>query len=156
MREFLSCIQNMVLKGNLSVEQISEGLGCSEDGTPLKSPWTIYNEISPENKQAKLGAVTLLQLMMVCRDTTPLDVMAKKLGKCVVSLPGSPGAQKFCESTAYKMAVDAELATAAVLNEVQKAMKSDGIISKKELARIFDCVHEAHTTLSAITEGAKT
>ena len=110
MREFLRCVQGMVLDGQISPEQASEALGCDEHGRPLKSHWTLYKELNPDDATAKLGAVTLLQLMVIYQNTKPLEIMAKRLGKCVVEIPTGDGKNKFCAETAYAMMAEVELA----------------------------------------------
>lgn len=76
-------IQAMVLSHPaLSVEQL-----CEEAFGEGKSHWTLYKELNPEDRTAKVGALDLVTLMRVCGSVAPLEIMAARLGHALIPLP---------------------------------------------------------------------
>ncbi len=64
-------IQALVVNGPVSVEDLAKKLG--------KSPKTLLREVNPEDKKAKLGAETLVEIMRITGGIEPLKLMAEEL-----------------------------------------------------------------------------
>lgn len=71
-------IQELVLNGPVSIEELAERLG--------KSPKTLAREVNPEDKKAKLGAETLVEIMRITGGVEPLRLMAEELDLTIESL----------------------------------------------------------------------
>lgn len=72
------CVQAMVISGRMDAREIARAVG--------KPYSTLMRELNPWDSGAKLGADTLLAIIKITGDTSPLEVMAQELG-CVL-LPG--------------------------------------------------------------------
>lgn len=68
--------QNIVLGSSLPAKVIAERLG--------KPYPTLMRELNPFDMGAKLGAETLLEIMKITRNTTPLQYMARELNCAIV------------------------------------------------------------------------
>ncbi|NDV26103.1 phage regulatory CII family protein [Desulfovibrio sp. JC010] len=71
-------IQELVINGPVSLEKLAEKLG--------KSPKTLAREVDPEDKKAKLGAETLVEIMRITGGVEPLRLMAEELDLTLESL----------------------------------------------------------------------
>ncbi|WP_321400881.1 phage regulatory CII family protein [Maridesulfovibrio sp.] len=71
-------IQELVLNGPVSLEELAEMLG--------KSPKTLVREVNPEDKKAKLGAETLVEIMRITGGVEPLKLMAEELDFTIESI----------------------------------------------------------------------
>ncbi|WP_320006947.1 phage regulatory CII family protein [Maridesulfovibrio sp.] len=71
-------IQELVLNGPVPIEELAEKLG--------KSPKTLAREVNPEDKKAKLGAETLVEIMRITGGVEPLRLMAEELDLTIESL----------------------------------------------------------------------
>ncbi|WP_319763092.1 phage regulatory CII family protein [Maridesulfovibrio sp.] len=71
-------IQDLVLNGPVSLEELAEKLG--------KSPKTLAREANPEDRKAKLGAETLIEIMRITGGVEPLRLMAEELEMTLESL----------------------------------------------------------------------
>ena len=68
--------QNLVLESTMSAHDIAKA---------VKKPYsTLMREVNPYDAGAKLGAETLLEIMRVTGNITPLEHMAKELGLKVI------------------------------------------------------------------------
>ena len=70
-------IQELVINGPIPVEELAQKLG--------KSPKTLMREVNPEDKKAKLGAETLVEIMRLTGGVEPLKLMAEELDFVVES-----------------------------------------------------------------------
>ncbi|WP_027720522.1 phage regulatory CII family protein [Maridesulfovibrio zosterae] len=70
-------IQELVINGPIPVEELARKLG--------KSPKTLIREVNPEDKKAKLGAETLVEIMKLTGGVEPLKLMAEELDFTVES-----------------------------------------------------------------------
>lgn len=70
-------IQDLVLNGPVPVEELAERLG--------KSVKTLIREVNPEDRKAKLGAETLVEIMKITGGIEPLRLMAEELDYSVES-----------------------------------------------------------------------
>lgn len=69
--------QNLVLE--------STTMNAHEIAKAVKKPYsTLMREVNPYDAGAKLGAETLLEIMRVTGNTTPLEYIAKELGLKVI------------------------------------------------------------------------
>ena len=87
--ELSSLIHNLVLDNPVPAKDLAKAIG--------KPYSTLLREVNPYDAGAKLGAETLLQIMIQTGDTKPLEYMAGKLGYSLVSSKGevphiTPGA----------------------------------------------------------------
>lgn len=87
--ELSTLIHNLVLDNPVPAKDLAKAIG--------KPYSTLLREVNPYDAGAKLGAETLLQIMMQTGDTKPLEYMAGKLGYALVSNKGelphvTPGA----------------------------------------------------------------
>ena len=87
--ELSSLIHNLVLDNPVPAKDLAKAIG--------KPYSTLLREVNPYDAGAKLGAETLLQIMMQTGDAKPLEYMAGKLGYTLVSSRGdvpqvTPGA----------------------------------------------------------------
>lgn len=64
-------IQELVVNGPIPVEELARLLG--------KSPKTLIREVNPQDKKAKLGAETLVEIMRITGGVEPLKLMAEEL-----------------------------------------------------------------------------
>lgn len=71
-------IQNLVLNGPVPLEELARQLG--------KTPKTLMREVDPEDKKAKLGAETLVEIMRITGGVEPLRLMAEELDYSIESL----------------------------------------------------------------------
>lgn len=71
-------IQDLVMNGPVSLEKLAERLG--------KTPKTLAREVNPEDKKAKLGAETLVEIMRITGAVEPLRLMAEELDLTIESL----------------------------------------------------------------------
>ncbi len=70
-------IQDLVLNGPVPLEELARKLG--------KSPKTLIREVNPEDKKAKLGAETLVEIMRITGGIEPLRLMAEELDYSIES-----------------------------------------------------------------------
>jgi len=70
--------QGVVLEGPKPAKIVAEIIG--------KPYSTLLREINPYDTGAKIGVETLLQIMKVTQNSSPLDFMAKELGYTLVPL----------------------------------------------------------------------
>ena len=87
--ELSSLIHNLVLDNPVPAKDLAKAIG--------KPYSTLLREVNPYDAGAKLGAETLLQIMMQTGDAKPLEYMAGKLGYKLVASRGdvpqvTPGA----------------------------------------------------------------
>lgn len=75
--ELSSLIHNLVLDNPVPAKDLAKAIG--------KPYSTLLREVNPYDTGAKLGAETLLQIMMQTGDAKPLEYMAGKLGYTLVS-----------------------------------------------------------------------
>ena len=78
--ELSSLIHNLVLDNPVPAKDLAKAIG--------KPYSTLLREVNPYDAGAKLGAETLLQIMIQTGDTKPLEYMAGKLGYALVSNKG--------------------------------------------------------------------
>ncbi|HAS88560.1 MAG TPA: hypothetical protein DCS48_04565 [Desulfovibrio sp.] len=71
-------IQDLVMNGPVSLDELAERLG--------KNPKTLAREVNPEDKKAKLGAETLVEIMRITGAVEPLRLMAEELDLTIESL----------------------------------------------------------------------
>ncbi|WP_421904074.1 phage regulatory CII family protein [Maridesulfovibrio sp.] len=71
-------IQDLVMNGPVSLEELAERLG--------KTPKTLAREVNPDDKKAKLGAETLVEIMRITGGVEPLRLMAEELDLTIESL----------------------------------------------------------------------
>ncbi|TIH14843.1 hypothetical protein D0S45_11925 [Marinifilum sp. JC120] len=64
-------IQDLVMNGPVPLEELAERLG--------KTPKTLVREVNPEDRKAKLGAETLVEIMRITGAVEPLRLMAEEL-----------------------------------------------------------------------------
>ena len=69
---FISKIHEMVLENPMRARNIAQAVG--------KPYSTLLREVNPYDSGAKLGAETLLSIMKVTGDVSPLEYMARELG----------------------------------------------------------------------------
>ena len=75
--ELSTLIHNLVLDNPVPAKDLAKAIG--------KPYSTLLREVNPYDTGAKLGAETLLQIMLQTGDTKPLEYMAGKLGYTLVS-----------------------------------------------------------------------
>ena len=75
--ELSTLIHNLVLDNPVPAKDLAKAIG--------KPYSTLLREVNPYDTGAKLGAETLLQIMLQTGDTKPLEYMAGKLGYALVS-----------------------------------------------------------------------
>ena len=85
-------IQKMVLGHGQNVEKLCiDTFGLNpETMKPNKSPFTLYREINPNDPDAKLGYITLIQLMLKTQVFSPLRTIARMCGFKLVKLHVAP------------------------------------------------------------------
>ncbi|ACS78167.1 phage regulatory CII family protein [Maridesulfovibrio salexigens] len=71
-------IQDLVMNGPVPLEELAERLG--------KTPKTLAREVNPDDKKAKLGAETLVEIMRITGGVEPLRLMAEELDLTLESL----------------------------------------------------------------------
>lgn len=69
-RNFMRIVQESVLAGPLRAEDVARAIG--------KPYPTFMRELNPYDSGAKLGVETLLRVMHVTRDYTPLEFLAEQ------------------------------------------------------------------------------
>ena len=75
-RSLTELCQNLVLESTMSAHDIAKA---------VKKPYsTLMREVNPYDAGAKLGAETLLEIMRVTGNVTPLEYIAKELGLKVI------------------------------------------------------------------------
>lgn len=75
--ELSTLIHNLVLDNPVPAKDLAKAIG--------KPYSTLLREVNPYDAGAKLGAETLLQIMLQTGDTKPLEYMAGKLGYSLTS-----------------------------------------------------------------------
>ena len=75
--ELSTLIHNLVLDNPVPAKDLAKAIG--------KPYSTLLREVNPYDTGAKLGAETLLQIMMQTGDAKPLEYMAGKMGYSLVS-----------------------------------------------------------------------
>ncbi len=70
--DIIKLAQRAVLEGTRPARDVAQAIG--------KPYSTLLRELNPFDGQAKLGAETLLEIMRVTRDVSPLQAMAEALG----------------------------------------------------------------------------
>jgi hypothetical protein len=81
MKELTELAQRAVLNGDIPAKDIADKVG--------KKYSTLMRELNPYDEGAKLSPETLVELMRITKDITPLKVMAESLGYKVIPA-GSP------------------------------------------------------------------
>ncbi|MFW5500695.1 MULTISPECIES: phage regulatory CII family protein [unclassified Maridesulfovibrio] len=71
-------IQDLVMNGPVPLEQLAERLG--------KTPRTLAREVDPDDRKAKLGAETLVEIMRITGGVEPLRLMAEELDLTIESV----------------------------------------------------------------------
>ncbi|NDV28724.1 phage regulatory CII family protein [Desulfovibrio sp. JC010] len=64
--------QDIVLEGNKPAKEVAQSIG--------KPYSTLLREINPFDNNAKLGAVTLMDILKTTNETKPLEYIAESLG----------------------------------------------------------------------------
>ncbi|MBI9111975.1 phage regulatory CII family protein [Maridesulfovibrio ferrireducens] len=64
-------IQELVINGPVPLEVLAEKVG--------KSPKTLLREVNPDDPKAKLGAETLMEIMIITGRVEPLKLMAEEM-----------------------------------------------------------------------------
>jgi hypothetical protein len=64
-------IQELVINGPVPLEVLAEKVG--------KSPKTLLREVNPDDPKAKLGAETLMEIMLITGRVEPLKLMAEEM-----------------------------------------------------------------------------
>ena len=118
--ELSTLIHNLVLDNPVPAKDLAKAIG--------KPYSTLLREVNPYDAGAKLGAETLLQIMMQTGDVKPLEFMANKLGYTLMPAKGdvqhvTPGAfhtkkgaeapDLSCPSCGSKLAYDVNTAPEA-------------------------------------------
>lgn len=75
--ELSTLIHNLVLDNPVPAKDLAKAIG--------KPYSTLLREVNPYDTGAKLGAETLLQIMLQTGDTKPLEYMAGRLGYSLVA-----------------------------------------------------------------------
>ena len=75
--ELSTLIHNLVLDNPVPAKDLAKAIG--------KPYSTLLREVNPYDTGAKLGAETLLQIMMQTGDAKPLEYMAGKMGYSLVT-----------------------------------------------------------------------
>jgi hypothetical protein len=75
--ELSNLIHNLVLDNQVPAKDLAKAIG--------KPYSTLLREVNPYDAGAKLGAETLLQIMLQTGDSKPLEYMAGKMGYALVS-----------------------------------------------------------------------
>lgn len=70
--DFIRCVHNLVMESPLGAAQLALALG--------KPYSTLLREVNPYDTGAKLGAETLIKLMEVTNNYTPLQLLAEQNG----------------------------------------------------------------------------
>ena len=81
--ELSTLIHNLVLDNPVPAKDLAKAIG--------KPYSTLLREVNPYDAGAKLGAETLLQIMMQTGDVKPLEFMADKLGYQLVPIADKDG-----------------------------------------------------------------
>lgn len=116
--ELSTLIHNLVLDNPVPAKDLAKAIG--------KPYSTLLREVNPYDAGAKLGAETLLQIMMQTGDVKPLEFMAGKLGYNLMPAKGdvphvTPGAfhakkgaeAPSCPSCGSQLAYDVNIAPEA-------------------------------------------
>lgn len=68
----MSVFQETILQNRRTAHEIARG---------IKKPYsTLMRECNPNDKGAKLGAVTLFEIMAFTKNVEPLRIMARRMG----------------------------------------------------------------------------
>lgn len=78
--DFSMLVQDVVISAPCGVQMLARRVG--------KTYPALMREVNPYDKGAKLGADTLLNIMLVSRDIRPLEYMAQLMGLRLERLPG--------------------------------------------------------------------
>ncbi|WP_077073354.1 phage regulatory CII family protein [Mailhella massiliensis] len=78
--DFSMLVQDVVVSAPCGVQMLARRVG--------KTYPTLMREVNPYDKGAKLGADTLLNIMLVSRDVRPLEYMAQLMGLRLERMPG--------------------------------------------------------------------
>lgn len=70
--DFITIIHDLILGSSLGAKQIAQAVG--------KPYSTLLREVNPYDDGAKLGAATLVDIMRVTGNVTPLKEIAKDFG----------------------------------------------------------------------------
>ncbi|WP_320171411.1 phage regulatory CII family protein [Maridesulfovibrio sp.] len=70
-------IQDLVMNGPVPLEELADKLG--------KTVKTLVREVNPDDKKAKLGAETLVEIMRITGGVEPLRLMAEELDYMIES-----------------------------------------------------------------------
>jgi hypothetical protein len=84
--DIIKLAQRAVLEGTQPARDVARAIG--------KPYSTLLRELNPFDGQAKLGAETLLEIMRVTRDFSPLQAMAEALGFELVGICAPRGAAR--------------------------------------------------------------
>ena len=80
MNEFNKIVQELVRDCQIPIRELAESLG--------KPYSTLMREVNPYDKGAKLGAETCSELMLLTKNTSLLEYVAKRLGFTLVLREG--------------------------------------------------------------------
>ena len=90
MRKLYESLQQMVLDHGDIKSLVAEAFGTNDLGKPNKAHWTLYREINPEDREAKLGVIDAVSLMRATGDHRPLNIIADLLGYDLVPRTATP------------------------------------------------------------------
>jgi len=85
--------QEIVLEGAKPAKVVAETIG--------KPYSTLLREINPYDAGAKIGVETLLQIMKVTQNASPLDFMAREMGYTLVPLDRLVSTKSFAFSNKF-------------------------------------------------------
>ena len=134
-----ACIQSMVLDHPEGVQIIAEeAFGTDDQGNPHKSKWTLYRELNPEDRGAKIGALDLVPLMRACGSVEPLHIMAAMVGHHLVAADATPDGRDMAHECFQGLVAVAEFCKAAEAGKV-RLESLGGLLSSaiKELEEVF-------------------
>lgn len=130
MRELVESLQNMVLSRQDSIKElVKQAFGTNELGKANKSHWTLYREINPHDRDAKLGVIDAVKLMLATGDHRPLELIADMLGYSLTRNEASPDKptlhaemlQDYPAIVAMHSSIDEEAPVAVVVDLAQRA-----------------------------------
>lgn len=90
MRKLYESLQQIVLDHGDIKSLVAEAFGTNDLGKPHKSHWTLYREINPDDREAKLGVIDAVNLMRATGDHRPLVIIADLLGYDLVARTAVP------------------------------------------------------------------
>lgn len=94
MNEFYQLIQDTVSRSPIGAKAVAVKIG--------KPYSTMMREVNPNDKGAKVGADTLMDIVRATKDISPLVFMAKELGYRLVPVSKDEGEE---DSAHYKITI---------------------------------------------------